>query len=127
MGVYDFKRKMVQDGGGEVDAEDAEEGFGAVNDADIYSDTSSLAALSQVSSKKQGSARNANSIQTRASGKSSRKSGKNRRKHERKMYSTKVGSAYEDIGLVAALHATVVRIYETGPEVGRLSRALLNN
>ena len=70
--------------------------------------------------------RNANSIQTRASGKS-RKSSKNRRKHERKMYSTKAGSAYEDIGLIAALHAVILRLYETAPEVGRLTRALAVN
>ena len=38
-----------------------------------------------------------------------RKSSKNRRKHERKLYSTKVGSTYEDIGLVAALHASITR------------------
>ena len=77
---------------GQVEAEDAEEGFGAANDADVYSDTSSLAALSQVSSKRQQqAARNANSIQTRmsAGSRGSRKSSKNRRKHERKMYSTK--------------------------------------
>ena len=43
------------------------------------------------------------------------------------MYSTKAGSAYEDIGLIAALHAIIVRLYETAGEVGRLTRALAVN
>ena len=43
------------------------------------------------------------------------------------MYSTKAGSAYEDIGLIAALHAVIARLYETAPEVGRLTRALAVN
>ncbi len=50
------------------------------------------------------------SLQTRASSQKS-KSSKNRRKHEKKKYSTKEGSAFEDIALIASLHDLISKVY----------------
>ncbi|XP_063699383.1 LOW QUALITY PROTEIN: elongator complex protein 1 [Culicoides brevitarsis] len=66
------------------------------DDVDLYSDTSSMN-----SSRYTGSS---------MSGKSS-KSSKQRRKHERKLFSLKEGSKFEDIALVDALHKIVVKIF----------------
>ena len=120
--VYEFKRKMASGDGG-LDQEDIEEGFGAANDgdADLYSDTTSQAALSQVS---RGQKTNPMSLMTKTSNRS-KKSSKNRRKHERKTYSTKTGSTYEDLGLIALLHQTLTRFYSLAEEIGSLNRALV--
>uniref|UniRef100_A0A182N6H1 Elongator complex protein 1 n=1 Tax=Anopheles dirus TaxID=7168 RepID=A0A182N6H1_9DIPT len=64
-------------------------------DCDLYSDSSTIA-----SSRHTGS--------SGRSGKSHRSS-KNRRKHERKLLNLKEGNPFEDIALIDALHALVVR------------------
>jgi hypothetical protein len=57
------------------------------------------------------------SLQTRASSQKS-KSSKNRRKHEKKKYSTKEGSAFEDIALIASLHDLISKVYAmTGKKI----------
>ena len=53
------------------------------------------------------------------------RSSKNRRKLDRKKLSTEEGSAFEDIGLVAALHELYVRIDGMTTEISDLNRALL--
>ncbi|XP_062534614.1 elongator complex protein 1-like [Armigeres subalbatus] len=67
-----------------------------LDDCDLYSEVSTIAS----------------SRQTASSGRSgkSHRSSKNRRKHERKLLSLKEGNPYEDIALVDALHALVVRL-----------------
>ncbi|XP_039439416.1 elongator complex protein 1 [Culex pipiens pallens] len=71
-----------------------------VEDCDLYSDVSTVASSRHTSS-------------SGRSGKSHRSS-KNRRKHERKLLSLKQGNPFEDIALVDALHALVLRI--CGPD-----------
>lgn len=68
-------------------------------DSDLYSDTSTVTGASLSRSLTSSSSRPGSST----SGKTYR-STKNKRKIERKKYSTKEGSPYEDLGLVAALH-----------------------
>ena len=46
------------------------------------------------------------------------KSSKNRRKHEKKKYSTREGSSFEDIGLVAAQHEVISAVYGVVEDVG---------
>jgi hypothetical protein len=53
------------------------------------------------------------------------KSSKNRRKQDRKKYSTKEGSNFEDLGLIAAQHEVVRTVYSSTAEVGELTRALV--
>ena len=53
------------------------------------------------------------------------KSSKNRRKHEKKKYSTREGSSFEDIGLVAAQHEVISAVYGSVEDVGLLNRALV--
>lgn len=43
----------------------------------------------------------------------SSKSSKIRRKHERKLFSLKEGSKFEDIALVDVLHKLIVKVYST--------------
>ena len=65
------------------------------------------------------------SIQTKASS-SRTKSSKNRRKAERKKYSTREGGIHEDIGLIGSLHQLISDLYiVTIPEVSDLIRALV--
>ncbi|XP_058824960.1 elongator complex protein 1 [Topomyia yanbarensis] len=67
-----------------------------VDDCDLYSDTSTIASSKYTSS-------------SGRSGKSHRSS-KNRRKHARKLLNLKEGNPFEDIALIDALHAQVLRI-----------------
>ncbi|XP_058451587.1 elongator complex protein 1 [Malaya genurostris] len=67
-----------------------------VGDCDLYSDISTIASSKYTSS-------------SGRSGKSHRSS-KNRRKHERKLLNLKEGNPFEDIALIDALHALVLRI-----------------
>ena len=46
------------------------------------------------------------------------KSSKNRRKHEKKKYSTREGSSFEDIGLIAAQHEVISTVYGVVEDVG---------
>uniref|UniRef100_A0A336MED4 Elongator complex protein 1 n=1 Tax=Culicoides sonorensis TaxID=179676 RepID=A0A336MED4_CULSO len=66
------------------------------DDMDLYSDTSSMNS----------------SRYTASSGKTS-KSSKNRRKHERKLFSLKEGSKFEDIALIDSLHKIVTKVHST--------------
>ena len=50
------------------------------------------------------------------------KSSKNRRKHEKKKYSTREGSSFEDIGLIAAQHEVISAVYDSVEDVGLLNR-----
>ena len=54
------------------------------------------------------------------------KSSKNRRKADRKLYSTREGSAYEDLGLMAEIHGVVERLGETRAEVAAVVRVLVD-
>uniref|UniRef100_A0A1Q3G1U7 Elongator complex protein 1 n=1 Tax=Culex tarsalis TaxID=7177 RepID=A0A1Q3G1U7_CULTA len=85
-----------------------EDGGRDVEDCDLYSDVSTVAS----------------SRHTTTSGRSgkSHRSSKNRRKHERKLLSLKEGNPFEDIALVDALHAAVLRI--CGPDRQRHIRAV---
>uniref|UniRef100_A0A182VQJ3 Elongator complex protein 1 n=1 Tax=Anopheles minimus TaxID=112268 RepID=A0A182VQJ3_9DIPT len=69
---------------------------GDCGDCDLYSDSSTIAS----------------SRHTGTSGRSgkSHRSSKNRRKHERKLLNLKEGNPFEDIALIDALHALVVRV-----------------
>ncbi len=83
-----------------------------VEDADLFSDTTSvMASLSGVP--RSAAKSHAASLATRASSSNRSKSSKNRRKHEKKKYSTKEGSVFEDLGLIAALHDLVTVIYKS--------------
>ena len=67
---------------------------------------------------------NPGSLKTRASNRT--KSSRSKRKQELKKYSTKEGSKYEDLGLMAAMHDLMTLTYKsTLTEVGALSRALV--
>ena len=90
---------------------------------DLYSETTSqFSALTSTAGK--GPKTNPMSIQTKASSRT--KSSKNRRKHERKKYSTKEGGLHEDIGLIASLHQIITDVYHIHvPEVCNLLRALI--
>jgi len=94
-----------------------------VEDADMFSDTTSVGGVSGVS----GSVRSrgsASSLQTRNTSRS--KSSKNRRKADRKLYSMREGSTYEDLGLMAEIHNILSGITETRTEVAELIRALVD-
>ncbi|CAL4166380.1 unnamed protein product [Meganyctiphanes norvegica] len=88
-------------------------------DADLYSDTSTVTGMSYSRS-------NATRSQT-GSAASTRtyRSSKNRRKLERKKYSTKEGSAFEDLGLMAALHELMTSADQMTVPVSQLMTALL--
>ncbi|XP_050068179.1 elongator complex protein 1 [Anopheles maculipalpis] len=77
-------------------ADDRDDADGDCGDCDLYSDSSTIAS----------------SRHTGTSGRSgkSHRSSKNRRKHERKLLNLKEGNPYEDIALIDALHALVVRV-----------------
>ena len=88
-----------------------------IEDADMYSDITS-----QVGSHISKTKSKPGSIKTRVSKKSSR----SRRKEELKKYSTKEGSKYEDLGLMAAIHDFVSASYKSSfTEVSQLLRALV--
>lgn len=77
-------------------ADDHGDPDGDCGDCDLYSDSSTIAS----------------SRHTGTSGRSgkSHRSSKNRRKHERKLLNLKEGNPFEDIALIDALHALVVRV-----------------
>ena len=87
-----------------------------VEDADLFSDTSSVGGAPST-------VRTRSSLQTRVTARSG-KSGKTRRKAERRLYSTKEGSAHEDLGILAAVHELVSALPALREEVGRLFRGL---
>ncbi len=76
-------------------------------DSDLYSDTTSVATTGTGS---QRSSSNPASLKTRVTQRS--KSGKNRRKNEKKKYSTREGSAFEDIGIAADVHHIISTAYK---------------
>ncbi len=69
----------------------------------------------------QASGSNPASLKTRVTQRS--KSSKNRRKGERKKYSTKEGSVFEDIGLVAEMHQAISGAYKATEATADLLRA----
>merc|ERR1719153_1719316 len=80
-----------------------------IEDSDLFSDTTSVGGASTVKSR--------STLQTRNTSRS--KSSKNRRKADRKLYSTKEGSMYEDIGIMAAVHDLVSGIPGVREEGGQ--------
>ncbi|XP_053673500.1 elongator complex protein 1 [Anopheles nili] len=88
--------------------EDDGDGDADCGDCDLFSDNSTIAS----------------SRHTGTSGRSgkSHRSSKNRRKHERKLLNLKEGNPFEDIALIDALHALVVRV--CGVERQRHVRAI---
>ena len=80
-----------------------------VEDADMFSDTTSFrgSVTSTVKSK--------STLKTRTTTRS--KSSKNRRKQERKIYTTKEGSMYEDVGIIAAVHELISSVSQVRDEV----------
>ena len=87
-----------------------------IEDADLFSDTTSVGGASTVKSR--------STLQTRNSSRS--KSSKNRRKADRKMYSTKEGSIYEDIGIMAAVHDLLCGVPSLRDELSQLIRSLID-
>jgi len=85
-----------------------------IDDADLFSETTSVGGTSTVKSR--------STLQTRNTSRS--KSSKNRRKADRKLYSTKEGSMYEDIGIMAAVHDLVSGIPGVREEIGHLIRCM---
>ena len=85
-----------------------------VEDADMFSDTTSFrgSVTSTVKSK--------STLKTRTTTRS--KSSKNRRKQERKIYTTKEGSMYEDIGIIAAVHELISSVSQVRDEVREVIR-----
>merc|ERR1719209_1438032 len=86
LGVVRRSRTAAMEGDGEEDERNLE-------DADIFSDTSSVGGAATT-------VRTRSTLQTRATNKTS----KSRRKADRKLYSTKEGSAHEDLGIIVAVH-----------------------
>ncbi|XP_076056074.1 elongator complex protein 1 [Oratosquilla oratoria] len=89
-------------------------------DSDLYSDSSTVSGMSYsrphtVSSK----------AGTSITGRTYR-SAKNKRKLERKKFSTKEGSTYEDLGLIAALHELISRAHQLTTPVSSLLCALVS-
>lgn len=84
---------------------------------DFLSDTSSIAGSVSVSSQR-------SQIST-ASGRSYRSS-KNRRKQERKLFSLKEGSMFEDLGLIHALYQLISTVNKDKDEWHELVKALLH-
>ena len=95
---------------------DVEEDERNLEDADIFSDTSSVGGAATT-------VRTRSTLQTRATNKTS-KSSKTRRKADRKLYSTKEGSAHEDLGIIVAVHEQVSKLPAMRDEVGKLLRGL---
>ena len=127
-------------------AGDVSGGF-ADEDADLYSDTTSLAHTGAAGSSWGGAGSNPASLKTRyGAGEPSSsnitrdsnvhkhlilcfrvsqrsKSSKNRRKNEKK-YSTREGSVYEDIGLIAQIHQIISNIYKS---LGETCKVIIYN
>ena len=109
LGVVRKSRTAAMEG----DVEDDERNL---EDADIFSDTSSVGGAATT-------VRTRSTLQTRATNKTS-KSSKTRRKADRKLYSTKEGSAHEDLGIIVAVHEQVSKLPAMRDEVGKLLRGL---
>nr|XP_045600138.1 putative elongator complex protein 1 [Procambarus clarkii] len=88
-------------------------------DSDLYSDTSTVTGITYSRSLATGSRAG-----TSASGKTYR-STKNKKKLERKKFSTKEGSTHEDLGLVTALHALCVTADSMATSVTALCTTLI--
>merc|ERR1712098_1033888 len=88
-----------------------------VDDADMFSDTTSVqqSVTSTVKSR--------STLKTRTTSRS--KASENRRKAERKIYTTKEGSQYEDIGIIAAVHEVITTVVVIRDEVRQVVRALV--
>eukprot|EP00096_Caligus_rogercresseyi_P008883 TRINITY_DN2895_c0_g1_i1.p1 TRINITY_DN2895_c0_g1~~TRINITY_DN2895_c0_g1_i1.p1 ORF type:complete len:493 (+),score=146.63 TRINITY_DN2895_c0_g1_i1:80-1558(+) len=94
------------------DCDDAWEG---VNDAeDAFSERSAVSAASS-----RRSARSLNTLLTKAS------SSRDKRKLNKKLYSSKEGSEFEDIAIVAEMHALIGRAYAAKDETSSLLTALV--
>ena len=109
-----MKQKLAQGDIEEVDIN--------IEDVDLYSDiTSQAGSLGQSMISKIKS--NPGSLKTRVTNRS--KSSRGRKKQELKKYSTKEGSKFEDLGLMAALHDLISQTYKyTFSDVGQLIRIL---
>lgn len=112
--VVEMKQKLADGLLDEVDIN--------LEDADLYSDTTSHAGSLGQSIGRPVKSHTA-SLQTRTSNRS-KLSSRNRRKHEKKKYSTKEGSTYEDLGLIAAQYDLIKKVFKSCSEVGQLNRAL---
>merc|ERR1719291_547513 len=109
LSVVRRSRTAAMEGDGEEDERNLE-------DADIFSDTSSVGGAATT-------VRTRSTLQTRATNKTG-KSSKTRRKADRKLYSTKEGSAHEDLGIIVAVHELVSKLPATRDEVGKLLRGM---
>ena len=109
LGVVRRSRTAAMEGDGEEEERNLE-------DADIFSDTSSVGGAAST-------VRTRSTLQTRATNKTG-KSSKTRRKADRKLYSTKEGSAHEDLGIIVAVHELVSKLPATRDEVGKLLRGM---
>ena len=89
-----------------------------VEDADMFSDVTSIRDSVTASTVKSRS-----TLKTRNTSRS--KSSKNRRKAERKLYTTKEGSMYEDIGIIAAVHDIISSVPVIRDELGQVIRVLV--
>ena len=96
------------------DLEDIVDDDRNVEDADLFSETTSVGGTSTAKSR--------STLQTKNTSRS--KSSKNRRKQDRKLFSTKEGSLYEDIGLMAAIHELISGLPVLRDEVGLVLRGL---
>lgn len=88
-------------------------------DSELYSDSSTVTGFSQRSQfSKFGT--NASSVSAKTY-----RSSKNKRKLEKKKYSTKEGATFEDLGLIVALHELMTSICGLTETVSNLNRVLL--
>merc|ERR1739848_35938 len=99
---------------------DIEAGGHNLEDADAFSDTTSVGGGASVTT----SVKSKSTLATRTSGRS--KSSKGRRKQDRKLYSTKEGSTHEDLGLISELHETLSSIPGIISEVSVITRIFLD-
>ena len=86
----------------------------AFDDAELISETTSVGGASTIKS--------CSTLQTMTSLRA--KSNKNRRKADRKLYSIKEGSMYEDIGIMAAVHELLCGVPAVKDEIGKVMRIL---
>merc|ERR1719474_582258 len=89
-----------------------------LEDVDMFSETTSVGGGSVASTAKSKS-----TLATRQSNKS--KNSKNRRKQDRKVYSTREGSTHEDLGLINDLHEAISSVPGIVNEVAEVLRGLL--
>ena len=89
-----------------------------VEDAEMFSDTTSF--RGSVTS----TVKSTSTLKTRTTTRS--KSSKNRRKQERKIYTTKEGSLYEDVGIIAAIHDLISSVPLVREEIREVVRAAVD-